>query len=85
MSTIKLGIVKLLTMPKKSSTKSAPGERGKEAGESIPDALGFQGGDRACGYPDIENYEHIMKKNLEAVTEATVTKLISNPNFTDTY
>ena len=72
-------------MPRKSGTKSAQGERGKEAGESMSDALGFQGGTRACGYPDIENYENIMKKILEAVTEATVTKLISNPNFTDTY
>ena len=80
-----LGIVKLLTMPRKSSTKSAQGERGKEAGESMSDALGFQCGTRACGYPDIENNENIMKKILEVVTEATVTKLISNPNFTDTY
>ena len=43
MSTINLGIVKRSTMPRKSSAKSAPGERDKEADESMPDALGFHG------------------------------------------
>ena len=70
-------------MPRKSSTKSASGECGKEAGESMPDALGFQGGDvRAAILTLIENDENIMKKILEAVTEAIVIKLMNNPKFT---
>ena len=32
----------------------------------------------------IEMYETIMKKIFEAVTEAIVIKLMSNPKFTDT-
>ena len=58
-------------MPRKSSAKSAPGERGKEAGERLPSALIFQGGDmRATILTLIENYENIMKNILQAVTEA---------------
>ena len=84
-SIIKLGIVKRSTMPRKSSAKSAPGECGKEAGESMPDALGFQGGGvRAAILTLIKNYENIMKNILEAVTEAIVIKLMNNPKFTDT-
>ena len=85
MSTINLGIVKLSTMPRKSSAKSASGERGTEAGESMSDALGFHGGDvRAAILTLIENDKNIMKKILDAVTEAIVIKLMNNPKFTDT-
>ena len=39
---------------------------------------------RAAILTRIEMYENIIKKILEAVTEATVIKLMSNPKFTDT-
>ena len=72
-------------MPRKSSAKSAPSERGKETDESMPDALGLQGGDvHAAVLTLIENDENVMKKILEAVTEAIVIKLMNNPKFTDT-
>ncbi|KAI0213391.1 hypothetical protein LSAT2_001580, partial [Lamellibrachia satsuma] len=72
-------------MPRTSRAKSAPDERGKEADESMPDALGFQCGDvRAAILTLIENDENIMKNIIEAVTEAIVIKLMNNPKFTDT-
>ena len=71
-------------MPRKSSAKSAPGERGKEAGESMPSALIFQCGDvRSAILTLIENDENIMKNILETVTLAIVVKLMNNPKFTD--
>ena len=51
----------------------------------MPDTRGFQGGDaRAAILTLIENYESIMKKIIEAVTEAILSKLMNNPKFSDT-